>query len=78
MHPDIQHAAHKELDHVVGNDRLPVLEDRDSLPFVTAIVWEVLRFVGTLLHLYVELTHVLEVASRGTPRCVFSTFFVLP
>lgn len=41
--PEAQAKAHKELDAVVGSDRLPNLEDYEKLPYVQAIVKEVLR-----------------------------------
>ncbi|KAJ7186132.1 cytochrome P450 [Mycena filopes] len=44
MHQEIQRLAQKEIDAVVGNDRLPDFIDRDRLPYVTAIMKEVLRW----------------------------------
>ena len=41
--PDIQLQAQKEIDRVVGTDRLPSYSDRESLPYVDAIMTEVLR-----------------------------------
>ena len=43
-HPDIQLQAQAEIDRVVGMDRLPNFEDRNRLPFVTCITWEILRW----------------------------------
>lgn len=42
-HPDIQVEAQREIDAVVGNARLPDFSDEQSLPYVTAILKEVLR-----------------------------------
>uniref|UniRef100_A0A0W0G923 Putative cytochrome P450 n=1 Tax=Moniliophthora roreri TaxID=221103 RepID=A0A0W0G923_MONRR len=42
--PDVQVKAQCELDAVVGSDRLPDYEDLDSLPYVRAVVHEVLRW----------------------------------
>ncbi|KAF9487753.1 cytochrome P450 [Pleurotus eryngii] len=36
--PEIQAKAQAELDHVVGRDRLPALEDERDLPFVHALI----------------------------------------
>ena len=47
-HPEVQRMAHKELDLVVERSRLPVFEDRDALPCVTAILKEVLRYCNLL------------------------------
>ncbi|KAF8174065.1 cytochrome P450 [Pholiota molesta] len=42
--PDVQKKAQSEIDHVVGNDRLPNYDDQSSLPYVTAILREVVRW----------------------------------
>ncbi|PPQ94347.1 hypothetical protein CVT25_000402 [Psilocybe cyanescens] len=44
LHPEVQKKAQEELDKVVGNGRLPTYEDRDSLPYIDAVVKEVLRW----------------------------------
>lgn len=43
-HPEVQTRARQELDAVVGNDRLPTFDDEASLPYITAVVKEVLRW----------------------------------
>src|SRR6266404_6345760 len=43
-HPDVQARAHAELDKVVGHARPPTFDDLPSLPYVRAIVKEVLRW----------------------------------
>ncbi|KAJ8081659.1 hypothetical protein PM082_007505 [Marasmius tenuissimus] len=49
-HPECQRRAYEEIISVVGENALPDLEDRESLPFVECIVQEVLRWnpVGPL------------------------------
>lgn len=44
-HPDAARKAREELDSVVGQDRLPTFEDEKSLPYVGALIKEVLRRV---------------------------------
>ncbi|KAF4616051.1 hypothetical protein D9613_011353 [Agrocybe pediades] len=44
LRPEVQERAQKEIDAIVGSDRLPDLSDRSRLPFVTAIAKEVLRW----------------------------------
>ncbi|KXT08907.1 hypothetical protein AC579_2056 [Pseudocercospora musae] len=44
LHPAIQHKAQAELDSVVGNARLPGIDHQDHLPYLQAIIKEVLRF----------------------------------
>ncbi|KAK7695653.1 hypothetical protein QCA50_000289 [Cerrena zonata] len=55
LHPEWQRKAQKELDEVVGVDRLPTLSDRENLPYVEALMKEVLRFN--------------PVANLGVPHC---------
>ena len=43
LHPDVQSAAQEELDRVIGRDRLPEIADRDTLPYVTAVINEIFR-----------------------------------
>jgi len=42
--PSFLPQAQAELDRVVGRDRLPTFEDEGELPFVQAVVKEVLRW----------------------------------
>ncbi len=41
---DVQKKAQEEIDSVVGTDRLPTFDDIPRLPYITAIVTEVLRW----------------------------------
>ncbi|KAL1624328.1 hypothetical protein SLS56_007867 [Neofusicoccum ribis] len=43
-HPAFIRRAQKEMDEVVGKDRLPSFADRDGLPYVRAVVEETLRW----------------------------------
>lgn len=44
LYPDVQAKAQAEIDAVVGRDRLPTLADRPHLPYITALMNEVLRW----------------------------------
>jgi len=44
LHPEVAKRARAELDEVVGTDRLPTFEDRESLPYINALVKEVFRW----------------------------------
>lgn len=44
MHPEVQKKAQKELDEVVGVNRIPTFEDRDHLPYMNAIFKEAARW----------------------------------
>lgn len=45
LYPEIQRKAQAEVDAVVGQDRLPSFEDRESLPYVEAVVKELYRWL---------------------------------
>ena len=44
LNPEIQAKAQAEIDEVIGNDQLPSLSDRASLPYIDCILKEVLRY----------------------------------
>lgn len=44
LHPDAQRKAQAEIDSVVGTCRLPDFGDEASLPYVSALVNEVMRW----------------------------------
>jgi hypothetical protein len=44
MYPEVQKKAQKELDAVVGCERLPDFSDRNALPYINAVVKETLRW----------------------------------
>ncbi|KAH7922956.1 cytochrome P450 [Leucogyrophana mollusca] len=50
LYPEVQKKACAEIDAVVGPDRLPSFEDRPSLPYIEAILREIMRWnpVGPL------------------------------
>jgi cytochrome P450 len=50
LYPNVMKRAQAEIDAVVGRDRLPTFEDRENLPYIRAMVKEVLRWrpVGPL------------------------------
>ncbi len=50
LYPEVQKTGQAEIDTVIGPTRLPSFTDRATLPYVNAIVTEVLRWhtVGPL------------------------------
>ncbi|GJE93425.1 cytochrome P450 [Phanerochaete sordida] len=53
LYPEVQAKAQAEIDTVIGNDRLPRVEDMENLPYIKAIMQEVFRWhpvVGLVPH----------------------------
>lgn len=44
LYPEVLARAQEEIDAVVGRDRMPSFEDQASLPYIDAVVREVLRW----------------------------------
>ena len=44
QHPQIQKKAQEELDSLIGSDRMPAITDRGKLPYIEAIIKEVMRW----------------------------------
>lgn len=44
LHPEVQKKAQEEIDRVLGAGKLPKVDDRKNLPYIDAIVKEVLRW----------------------------------
>ena len=44
LYPEVQHAAHAEIDSVLGDSRLPNFADQDKLPYIGAVLKEVFRW----------------------------------
>ena len=68
-HPEVQVKGQREIDSVVGRERLPDFNDRPFLPYITAIVKEVLRNVFFILS-FVSCSCLLQVESRCPARFV--------
>lgn len=48
VHPEIQKKAQKEIDQLLGGERLPTLSDQDNLPYISAMIKEIYRFHAPL------------------------------
>ena len=45
LYPDVYEKARRSIDGVIGTDRLVEIADRDSLPYITCVLREALRWV---------------------------------
>jgi cytochrome P450 len=48
LYPEVQTKLQAQIDTVVGPDRLPTFEDRDSLPYVEAVMKELFRWMPVM------------------------------
>ncbi|XP_053972850.1 methyl farnesoate epoxidase-like isoform X2 [Hylaeus volcanicus] len=46
VHQDVQNKVHNEIDEVIGKDICPSLNDRNRLPYLNAVLTEVLRLAN--------------------------------
>jgi cytochrome P450 len=44
LYPDVQARARAEINSVVKHDQMPSIDDRPSLPYLDAVLREVLRW----------------------------------
>ena len=68
QHPDEQEKIYKEILDVVGQDRLPTLEDKSKLPNTNAFIYEVTR-LSDFFPMFPSL--------ECTSRCYFVDFISL-
>ncbi|TCD64641.1 hypothetical protein EIP91_003843 [Steccherinum ochraceum] len=84
-YPEVQLKAQAEIDSVVGRDKLPDFSDRDDLPYVEAVLKELIRFhtvipsgtpkLESLAAVKILLITVGGSLTTGGPRCALKDDF---
>jgi hypothetical protein len=74
LYPSAQKEAQQELDRLMKPGHFPTLEDADSLPYVTALVREVLRWGSIVpmgeLYIAFKSDGLTNLCFKGAPRRV--------
>ncbi|KAJ7937382.1 cytochrome P450 [Mycena leptocephala] len=77
LYPAVQAKAQREIDAMVGGDRLPTFADREDLPYVDALVKEVCRYsLTTRFFLSVRVNAPSGVPHRATRDDVYEGHFI--
>ena len=63
-HPDVMKEAQDEVDSVVGTSRMPEFSDMESMPYMTALIKEVARYVSRCAAVHCEREQVRIVLTR--------------
>lgn len=70
LHPEVHKKAQAEIDRVIGRERLPDFSDVESLPYISAVIKEVMRW-NPVTPLGSPFVH-----SQGLTRCPYINIFV--
>ena len=84
LYPEVQKRAQEELDSVLGHGHLPQFGDEDSLPYLKAVLHEVVRWnpptpLGQIRHLFLTIYSqviISGVPHRLTENDVYNGYFI--
>ena len=80
--PDVQLKLHQEIDSVIGLDRPPCLSDRANMPFLQAVLLELLRYIShvplAVPHYTMRDTSVQDIAIKANSTVSTSSLFYSP
>ena len=68
LYPEAYARAQAEMDNVVGWDRLPTTDDRDTLPYLECLLKEVYRYVRDVRYRYLNTGITLRIIGSRLPR----------
>jgi cytochrome P450 len=73
LYPEVQKRAQEEIDSVLGHGHLPQFGDEDALPYVKAVLHEVLRWnppapLGSIREIYHPVSIYSRVLISGIPH----------
>lgn len=84
LYPEVQRKAQEQLDAVIGRDRLPTFEDMEALPYIQAVVKEMLRWhpvtpLGTSCvvgPIFPSLDRLSAIVHRGMANDEYNGYFI--
>ncbi|KAI1717503.1 cytochrome p450 domain-containing protein [Ditylenchus destructor] len=67
-YPEIQERVHAEVERVVGRDRYVTMKDKPEMPYMTALITEILRHSGTIAIMFRDCIEDQYIGGHFIPR----------